>query len=57
MLAVLATSAAVVASGAERRLSMEDYRDKMAGAWLRQSAGVAYGAPTEFKTIGATILG
>lgn len=56
MLAVLATSAAVVASGAERRLSMEDYRDKMAGAWLGQSAGVAYGAPTEFKTIGATIL-
>ena len=38
-----------------RRLSLADYRDKMAGAWLGQSAGVAYGWPTEFKHCGDII--
>lgn len=39
----------------ERRISVEDYRDKMAGAWLGQSIGVAYGWPTEFRYKGKTI--
>ena len=45
--------AAVLSAGADegpfRRLSLADYRDKMEGAWIGQSVGVAYGAPTEFK--------
>ena len=38
-----------------RRLSLADYRDRMAGAWLGQSVGVAYGWPTEFRYNGKTI--
>lgn len=33
----------------ERRLSVEEYRDKMKGGWIGQIIGVAWGAPTEFK--------
>jgi len=44
------------ASAAEfRRLSIEDYRDKMAGGWLGQMAGVGWGGPTEFKFNGRII--
>src|SRR5210317_1240593 len=32
-----------------RRLSVEAYRDKMKAGWIGQIAGVAWGAPTEFK--------
>ena len=32
-----------------RRLPMSEYRDKMKAAWIGQIAGVAWGAPTEFK--------
>ncbi|MGN0832618.1 MAG: ADP-ribosylglycohydrolase family protein [Kiritimatiellia bacterium] len=32
-----------------RRLSLEDYRDHMKGAWIGQMVGVAWGAPTEFR--------
>lgn len=35
-----------------RTLSVAEYRDKMAGAWLGQSIGVAYGWPTEFRKNG-----
>ncbi len=38
-----------------RRLSLADYRDKMAGGWLGQMAGVGWGAPTEFKFNGKII--
>ena len=34
-----------------RSISVAEYRDKMAGAWIGQSVGVAYGWPTEFKTL------
>ena len=37
------------AQSQERRISVSDYRDKMKAGWLGQMAGVAYGAPTEFK--------
>ena len=33
----------------ERRLSLDDYRDRMKGGWIGQIIGVAWGAPTEFK--------
>ena len=33
----------------ERRISLAEYRDKMKAAWIGQIAGVAMGAPTEFK--------
>ena len=35
-----------------RSISVAEYRDKMAGAWIGQSVGVAYGWPTEFKRSG-----
>lgn len=38
-----------------RKLYVADYRDKMEGAWIGQSVGVAYGAPTEFA-YGGTIM-
>lgn len=41
--------------GDERRLAMGEFRDRMAGAWIGQSAGVAFGAPTEFKFAGKLV--
>lgn len=38
-----------------RRISVEDYRDKMAGAWLGQMAGVGWGFPTEFEFLSEII--
>ncbi len=46
----------VAAGAAEfRRLSIEDYRDKMAGGWVGQMAGVGWGGPTEFRWKGKII--
>ena len=39
----------------ERRISIADFRDRMAGAWIGQSVGVSYGWPTEFKFCGELI--
>jgi len=38
--------------GRERKISVAEFRDRMAGAWIGQSVGVTYGAPTEFKAKG-----
>lgn len=38
-----------------RRLSVSEYRDKMKAGWLGQMAGVAWGAPTEFRWKGEII--
>jgi hypothetical protein len=38
-----------------RRLSVAEYRDRMAAGWLGQMAGVGWGAPTEFKFNGTII--
>ncbi len=47
---VLATSTLMPsANAAERRLSLDDYRDKMKAAWVGQMVGVAWGTPTEFR--------
>ena len=47
----LVVGIAGLAVGAESslRLSVRDYRDKMKAGWIGQIAGVAWGAPTEFK--------
>jgi hypothetical protein len=37
------------------RLSVEDYRDKMAGSWVGQMVGVGWGVPTEFKYLGVMV--
>lgn len=39
------------------RLSRDELRDKIRGAWAAQMIGVAYGAPTEFKSNGKIIEG
>ncbi len=44
-----------MASAQERRLSIEDYRDRMKGGWIGQIIGVVWGAPTEFKFNDAVI--
>jgi hypothetical protein len=47
------TLLAVNVRGAEpteyRRLSVNEYREKMKAGWIGQLAGVSWGAPTEFK--------
>ncbi|MCX7818713.1 MAG: ADP-ribosylglycohydrolase family protein [Kiritimatiellae bacterium] len=45
-IALLLTS---VAGAGERRLPVREYRQRMEAGWLGQMAGVAWGAPTEFK--------
>ena len=47
--AIASLSLVPVLVAGERRLSLDDYRDKMQGAWIGQMVGVAWGAPTEFK--------
>jgi hypothetical protein len=44
-----------LAADAVRRLSVADYRDRMAAGWLGQMAGVGWGAPTEFKYCGKIV--
>jgi len=43
---------ASIARAEPRTLSRELLRDKIRGAWAGQMIGVAYGAPTEFKSLG-----
>ena len=38
-----------------RVLSLDEYKDRMAAAWLGQMAGVGWGAPTEFRFNGRII--
>ena len=40
---------------AERRITLSEYEDKMKAGWVGQMAGVALGAPTEFKYKGKII--
>ncbi len=48
---------ACLAQAAPRALSRDVLRDKIRGAWAGQMIGVAYGAPTEFKSLGKIIAG
>ncbi len=45
----------VVQAGEVRRLPVNEYRDRMKAGWLGQMAGVAWGAPTEFRWKGKII--
>jgi hypothetical protein len=45
----LAGAAAGAWAQGERRLSLDEYRDRMKGGWAGQIIGVVWGAPTEFK--------
>ena len=45
----LFTAACMACAQGERRLSVDDYRDRMKGGWIGQIIGVVWGAPTEFK--------
>lgn len=44
--------ASLTASGAAQRLSRAALLDKIRGGWAGQMIGVAYGAPTEFRSCG-----
>ena len=45
-------AAVTTASAETQRLSREVLRDKIRGGWAGQMIGVAYGAPTEFRSLG-----
>ena len=51
---LLMAACATLAQG-ERRLSVDDYRDRMKGGWIGQIIGVVWGAPTEFKFNGVIV--
>ena len=52
---LLAVNVRGVEPPAFRRLSVQEYRDKMKAGWIGQIAGVSWGAPTEFKFRSCTI--
>jgi hypothetical protein len=59
-LALLAAAIVVAAplhAESVRRLSREELRNKIRGAWAAQMIGVSFGAPTEFKSNGKIIEG
>jgi hypothetical protein len=41
--------APLVGAAEFRRLPVKEYRDRMAGGWIGQMAGVGWGGPTEFR--------
>ena len=50
VLAMAAGAAAAPASSGDRTMSRKTLADKIRGGWAGQMIGVAYGAPTEFKS-------
>ena len=56
LLTLFAVSRLAVAAP-ERHLSRDELRDRIRGAWAAQMIGVAYGAPTEFKSLGKILAG
>ena len=54
LIATLVVSSTLFAAEV-RRLSVAEYRDKMAGGWIGQMVGVGWGAPTEFRFNGKII--
>lgn len=56
LLTILSTASQASADSV-RRLSRDELRDKIRGAWAAQMIGVAYGAPTEFRSLGKVIEG
>jgi len=39
----------------ERRITVDEFRDKMMGGWIGQMVGVGWGAPTEFQWVNEMI--
>lgn len=56
LLAILAIGRMAGAAQVQK-ISRDELRDKIRGAWAAQMIGVAYGAPTEFKSNGKIIEG
>jgi hypothetical protein len=52
LLLVLVLAACQAEAEELRRISREELRDRIRGAWAAQMIGVSYGAPTEFKSNG-----
>jgi len=57
LLLTVLTVAKLGQAASVRHLSRDELRDKIRGAWAAQMIGVAYGAPTEFKSLGKIIEG
>ena len=55
LLVLLTSGAFAQKKNEDRRLSIQDYRDKMKAGWIGQMAGVGWGGPTEFKFTGSII--
>ena len=55
VLGIVSLAATIAHAQEFRRLAIDDYRDKMAGGWIGQMAGVGWGGPTEFKWRGEII--
>lgn len=51
--AILAAALAGGCAAPTRSLSVGTYLDKLQGAWVGQMVGVSYGAPYEFRSVGA----
>ncbi|MBR1921238.1 MAG: ADP-ribosylglycohydrolase family protein, partial [Kiritimatiellae bacterium] len=49
ILSAAALGALGASAASERRISVDDYRDRMEAGWIGQIAGVGVGGPTEFK--------
>lgn len=49
VLALLLVTTCATLAQTERKVSVDDYRDRMKGGWIGQIIGVVWGAPTEFK--------
>ncbi|HTL28476.1 MAG TPA: hypothetical protein VL282_04625 [Tepidisphaeraceae bacterium] len=45
----------VIARAEERRISLDDLRNRIRGAWAGKMAGVSWGAKTEFHYLGKII--
>lgn len=52
LLFVLLLVRSVAAETEYRKISLNDFRDKLKGGWIGQMAGVGWGQPTEFKVKG-----
>lgn len=55
LILLIISSQTLVAQGTERRISVNEYRDKMMGGWIGQMVGVGWGGPTEFRYVNKMI--
>jgi len=55
MILQLLSAQPMYANTGERRILLNEYRDKMIAGWIGQMVGVGWGAPTEFQYMGQII--